>query len=109
MRRHTPGLWRVELEGDGRATKILDDVVWFTWKLSDRGIYSFEAASGQAGIYFRESAAVDTATGEPVLGEPVLMVSLPTLKLDFSVSNDHRWLAYAQALPPDGDIILIEG
>ena len=104
MRQHTPGLWRVELEGDGRPTKILDDVVWFTWKLSDRGIYSFEWASGQTGIYFRESAS-----GEPVLGEPVLMVPLPALKLDFSVSNDHRWLAYAQALPPDGDIILIEG
>ena len=119
MRRHTPGLWRVELEGDGRPTKILDDVAWFTWKLSDRGIYSFESAAGQTGIYFRESAAVEmatgapaaveTAAGAPILGEPVLMVPLPALKLDFSVSNDHRWLAYAQALPPDGDIILIEG
>ena len=98
-RRHTPGLWRVELEGDGRATKILDDVTWFTWKSSDRGIYSFEAISDQTGIYFRES----------VVGEPVLMVPLPALKLDFSVSNDHRWLAYAQALLPEGDIILIAG
>lgn len=98
-RRHTPGLWRVELEGDGRAIKILDDVTWYTWKSSDRGIYSFEAISDQTGIYFRES----------VVGEPVLMVPLPALKLDFSVSTDHRWLAYAQALPPEGDIILIAG
>ena len=98
-RQHAPGLWRVELEGDGRPTQILDDVAWYAWTLTDRGIYSFEARSGQSGIYFRES----------VVGEPVLLLSLPALKLDFSVSKDHRWLSYAQAAPPDGDIILIEG
>ena len=113
-RRHTPGLWRVELEGDGRATKILDDVTWYTWKSSDRGIYSFERILDQTGIYFRELAAGvpasgTPAVGAPALGEPVLVVPLPALKLDFSVSKDHRWLAYAQALPPEGDIILIEG
>ena len=110
-RRHTPGLWRVELEGDGRPTKILDDVTWYRWKSSDRGIYSFETVSDQTGIYFRELAAgaPAPAAGTPIMGEPVLMISLPALKLDFSVSNDHRWLAYAQAVPPDGDIILIEG
>ena len=53
----------------------------------------------QPGIYFRES----------VVGEPVLVLPLPAVKLDFSVSKDHRWLAYAQASSRDGDIILIEG
>lgn len=98
-RRHTPGLWRVELEGDGRPTRMLDGVVWHAWMSSDRGIYSFEATLAQPGIYFRES----------VVGEPVLVLPLPTVKLDFSVSKDHRWLSYAQAASPDGDIILIEG
>ena len=98
-RQHTPGLWQVELDGDGRPTRILDDVAWFIWRSSDRGIYSFETSETQTGIYFREA----------VVGEPVLVLALPALKLDFSVSNDHRWLAYAQATPPDGDIILIEG
>ncbi len=108
-RRHTPGLWRVELEGDGRPTQILDDVVWYTWKTSDRGFYSFESGMDQTGIYFRESAAGALAAADSAVGEPVLVVPLPALKLDFSVSKDHRWLAYAQALPPEGDIILIEG
>ncbi len=98
-RQHTPGLWRVELEGDGRPTRILDDVAWYVWMSSDRGIYSFETTLAQTGIYFRES----------VVGEPVLVLPLPVLKLAFSVSNDHRWLSYALAAPPDGDIILIEG
>ena len=30
-------------------------------------------------------------------------------KFDFSVSKDHRWLAYTQASNQNGDIILIEG
>ncbi|MEM7588198.1 MAG: hypothetical protein AAF560_32720, partial [Acidobacteriota bacterium] len=98
-RQHARGLWQVELEGDGRPEQILDDVVWFAWTSSDRGIYSFESIQGESGIYFRES----------VVGEPTLVFSSPYLKLDFAVSNDHRWLAYAQATPPDGDIILIEG
>jgi DNA-binding winged helix-turn-helix (wHTH) protein/Tol biopolymer transport system component len=98
-RQHTPGLWRVELEGDGRPTRILGDVAWQVWTSSDRGIYSFETTSAQPGIYFRES----------VVGEPVLVLPLPAVKLDFSVSKDHRWLAYARASSRDGDIILIEG
>ncbi len=98
-RQHTPGLWRVELEGDGRPTQILDSVAWYTWRSSDRGIYSLETALGEPGIYFRES----------VVGEPILVLPLPAAKLDFSVSNDHQWLSYAQAAPLDGDIILIEG
>ena len=98
-RQHTPGLWRVALEGDGGPTRILDGVAWHTWMSSDRGIYSFEATSAEPGIYFRES----------VVGEPVLVLPLAPLKLDFSISKDHRWLSYAQATPPDGDIILIEG
>ena len=98
-RLHTPGLWQVELEGDGRPTQIIDDVVWFSWKSSDRGIYSFERALAQPGIYFRES----------VLGEPVLVLPVSAVKIAFSVSKDHRWLAYAQASSQDGDILLIEG
>ncbi len=98
-RLHTPGLWRVELEGDGRPTQLLDDVAWYSWKSSDRGIYSFEGAVAQPGIYFREA----------VVGEPVLVLPLPAVKIAFSVSKDHRWLAYAQASSQDGDIILIEG
>lgn len=98
-RLHAPGLWRVELEGDGRPTQILDDVTWFSWKSSDRGIYSYEATVAQPGIYFRES----------VVGEPVLVLPLPVAKIVFSVSQDHRWLAYAQASSQDGDILLIEG
>jgi len=98
-RQHTPGLWRVELEGDGRPTQILDGVAWSAWMSSDRGIYSFETTSAQPGIYFREA----------VVGEPVLVLPLLALKLDFSVSRDHRWLAYTEASSWDGDIILIEG
>ncbi len=98
-RQHTPGLWQVALEGDGQPTRILDDVVWYAWMSSDRGIYSFESTLGEPGIYFREA----------VVGEPILVQPLPAVKLDFSVSRDHRWLAYALATPPDGDIILIEG
>ena len=98
-RQHTPGLWQVELEGDGRPTRLLDGVVWSAWKSSDRGIYSFEAILDQPGIFFREA----------VVGEPVLVLPLPALKFDFSVSNDHRWLSYAQLAPLDGDILLIEG
>lgn len=98
-RQHTPGLWRVALEGDGRPTQILDGVAWQSWMSSDRGIYSYEATSAEPGIYFRES----------VVGEPVLVLPLPPVKLDFSVSRDHRWLSYAQLAPLDGDIILIEG
>lgn len=98
-RLHTPGLWQVELLGDGRPTRIIDGVVWYAWMASDRGIYSFEATLAEPGIYFRES----------VVGEPVLVLPLPAVKLDFSVSKDHRWLAYAQASSRDGDIILIEG
>jgi hypothetical protein len=66
---------------------------------SDRGIYSFETTLAQPGIYFREA----------VVGEPVLVLPLPVVKLDFSVSKDHRWLAYTEASSWDGDIILIEG
>ena len=98
-RQHTPGLWRVELEGDGRPTRILDGVDWYAWTSSDRGIYSFETTLAQPGIYFRES----------VVGEPVLVLPLPAVKLGFSVSKDHRWLAYARASSRDGDIILIDG
>lgn len=98
-RQYTPGLWQVELEGDGQPTPILDDVVWYVWKSSDRGIYSFETTVDETGIYFRES----------IVGEPVLVLPLPVAKLDFSVSKDHRWLSYAKLLPLDGDIILIEG
>ncbi len=98
-RQHTPGLWRVELEGDGQPTQILDQVVWSTWMSSDRGIYSFEGTLDPRGIYFRES----------VVGEPVLVAPLPAVKLDFSVSKDHQWLAYPRASSPNGDIILIEG
>ncbi|MEM6796818.1 MAG: hypothetical protein AAF725_22790, partial [Acidobacteriota bacterium] len=98
-RQHTPGLWRVELEGDGRPVKVLDNVAWHAWMSSDRGIYSFETELAETGIYFREAA----------VGQPVLVLPLPPLKLDFSVSRDHRWIAYAHAGPPDGDILLIEG
>ena len=97
-RQHTPGLWRVALEGNGQPTRILDDVAWQAWMSSDRGIYSYEATSAEPGIYFRES----------VVGEPVLVLPLPAVKLGFSVSKDHRWLSYAQIAPRDGDIILIE-
>ncbi len=98
-RQHAPGLWQVALEGDGRPRRILDGVNWFNWRSTDRGIYSFEPRSDQPGLYFRES----------VVGEPVLILELPAVKHDFSISKDHRWLSYAQATPPDGDILLIEG
>ncbi|MDA8020773.1 MAG: winged helix-turn-helix domain-containing protein [Thermoanaerobaculia bacterium] len=98
-RQHARGLWQVELEGDGRPTLLLENVVWYAWTSSDRGIYSYETAFDQPGIYFRES----------VVGEPVLALPLPLIKLDFSVSKDHRWLAYTEARFGDGDIILIEG
>ncbi|MEO1086153.1 MAG: hypothetical protein AAFY88_18085, partial [Acidobacteriota bacterium] len=108
-RQHARGLWRVELQGDGRATPILDDVSWPVWRSSDRGIYSFEAWVEEPGIYFRESIAGESTSGASTLGEPVLVAALPAVKLDFSVSKDHRWLAFALASAPDGDIILIEG
>ncbi|MEO1368662.1 MAG: hypothetical protein AAFX50_15925, partial [Acidobacteriota bacterium] len=98
-RLHTPGLWRVELDGDGQPTKLLDDFPGFAWTSSDRGIYSYEAREAAPGIYFRESA----------VGEPVLVVPLPLAKISFSVSKDHRWFAYARASLEDGDILLIEG
>ncbi|MEM9594033.1 MAG: winged helix-turn-helix domain-containing protein [Acidobacteriota bacterium] len=98
-RQHARGLWRVDLDGDGRPTPILEDVTLYTWKASDRGLYTFEPTLPERGIYFRES----------LVGDPVLVVPLPAAKLDFSVSNDHQWLAYALATPPDGDIILVEG
>lgn len=103
-RRYTPGLWRVELDGDGRPTQILDDVVWYAWMSSDRGFYSFEGTLEPPGIYFRPAGV-----GEVVVGEPVLVQSLPFLKIDFSVTQDHRWLAYTQASSLDGDLVLIEG
>lgn len=98
-RRHTPGLWRVDLGGDGNPVAVLEDVVWSAWTSSDRGIYSFETALHPRGIYFRES----------VVGEPTLAAPLPAVKLDFSVSEDHRWLAYTRSDAPNGDILLIEG
>ncbi|MEM9553283.1 MAG: winged helix-turn-helix domain-containing protein [Acidobacteriota bacterium] len=98
-RQHTPGLWQVELEGEGRPTRILDSVNWSAWTSTDRGIYSFESRLAEPGIYFRDA----------VVGEPFLVVPLPAVKLDFSVTQDHRWLAYARATAPNGDIILIEG
>ena len=103
-RQHTRGLWRVELEGDGRPTMLLDDVVWLAWKSTDRGIYSFEMTQAKTGIYFREMVM-----GEPAVAEPILVLPLPVLKIDFSVSTDHRWLAYVQLMPPDGDLVLVEG
>ncbi|MEM1181812.1 MAG: winged helix-turn-helix domain-containing protein [Acidobacteriota bacterium] len=98
-RLHTRGLWRVELGGDGQATEVLEDVLWFAWTVTDRGLYTFESFVEETGIYFREA----------VVGEPTLVLPLPAVKLDFSVSDDHRWLAYAEASEPDGDLILIDG
>ena len=98
-RQHMPGLWRVELEGNGLPTQVLDEVVWYAWMSTDRGIYSFEGTMDPRGIYFRES----------VVGEPVLVAPLPAVKLDFSVSKDHQWIAYTRTSAPNGDIILIEG
>ncbi|MEM6704493.1 MAG: LpqB family beta-propeller domain-containing protein [Acidobacteriota bacterium] len=98
-RQYTPGLWRVDLEGDGTPTQVLEDVVWSAWLSSDRGIYSFERELSPRGIYLRESAG----------GEPTLVAALPSVKVDFSVSKDHRWLAYTQPNAPEGDIVLIEG
>ena len=98
-RQHTPGLWRVELEGDGEPTQVIEDVVWSAWTSSDRGIYSFEWTREPRGIYFREA----------VVGEPQLVVPIAAVKIDFSVSEDHRWIAYTRSSPPNGDLILIDG
>lgn len=106
-RRHAPGLWQVELSGDGRPAQILEDRIGSIWRSSERGIYSFESSLDEPGIYFRSITGRDGSV--PIVGEPSLVLALPVVKLDFSVSDDHRWIAYAKAESQSGDILLIEG